>query len=92
MNTRTAWTIAIPLVLLLSAVGVTVCDAQPPVSTDIAPIIKLAKQGDAEAQYKFGVMYDYGFGVPKDSTEAAKWHKLAADQGHTDAQFNLGIK
>ena len=35
-------------------------------------------------------MYDDGHGVPRDDTEAAKWFRLAADQGYAMAQNNLG--
>ncbi|MCH8040748.1 MAG: sel1 repeat family protein [Nitrospinae bacterium] len=35
-------------------------------------------------------MYHNGQGVPKDYQEAAKWFRLAAEQGDTEAQFNLG--
>lgn len=50
----------------------------------------LADQGNAEAQYALGMMYEGGQGVPKNYVSAAKWWRLAADQGHTFAQFNLG--
>ena len=39
---------------------------------------KAAEQGDAEAQYNLGVMYDKGEGVPKNNVEAYKWFNLAA--------------
>jgi len=50
----------------------------------------LADQGNAEAQYALGFMYDRGQGVPQNHAEAAKWWRLAADQGNTFAQYNLG--
>ena len=28
-------------------------------------------------------------GVPEDDKEAVKWYRLAAEQGHAKAQFNL---
>jgi TPR repeat protein len=37
-----------------------------------------------------GVMAENGFGMPKDLEQAAAWYRKAADQGNTDAQFNLG--
>jgi TPR repeat protein len=37
-------------------------------------------------------MYGNGEGVPQDFTEAVKWWRLAADQGHAGAQCNLGVK
>ena len=35
-------------------------------------------------------MYANGEGVPEDDAEAVRWLRLAADQGHADAQHNLG--
>tara|TARA_B110000014_G_C19986057_1_gene510628 strand:- start:271 stop:780 length:510 start_codon:yes stop_codon:yes gene_type:complete len=51
----------------------------------------LAKQGDADAQFSLGVMYEKGEGVAKDNKAAVKWYTLAAEQGLADAQFNLGV-
>ncbi len=34
---------------------------------------------------------DNGHGVPQNYAEARKWYRLAADQGGTSAQYNLGI-
>lgn len=34
-------------------------------------------------------MYDDGLGVPQDFPEAAKWYRLAGEQGEAEAQFNL---
>lgn len=56
----------------------------------LAELKPLAEQGDARGEYSLGVMYENGFGVPKDLAEAARWYRKAADQGNTDAQFNLG--
>jgi TPR repeat protein len=50
----------------------------------------LAEQGDADAQFVLGVMYDNGEGVPQDYVEAAKWYRRAAEQGYAAAQFSLG--
>jgi TPR repeat protein len=52
----------------------------------------LADQGDAEAQFYLGVMYDFGNGVPENDAEAVKWFRKAADQGRADAQLYLGIQ
>ena len=37
-----------------------------------------------------GWCYQYGTGVVKDEVEAVRYYKMAADQGHVDAQFMLG--
>jgi TPR repeat protein len=29
--------------------------------------------------------------MPQDYAEAARWYRKAADQGHAEAQFNLGV-
>ncbi len=50
----------------------------------------LAKQGDAEAQFFLGAMYNLGDGVPQDDVEAVKWFRKAAEQGNAKAQFFLG--
>jgi len=53
--------------------------------------LPLAEQGEAEAQYNLGVLYDKGQGVPQDDTKAVRWYRLAAGQGNSAAQFNLGV-
>ena len=45
----------------------------------------LADQGDAYAQNNLGLMYADGEGVPEDDAEAARWLRLAADQGLAEA-------
>ncbi len=70
------------------------CKKQPatsPVKNDIAEIKAKAENGDAEAQLKFGRACFNGDGVTKDSAEAVKWFRKAADQNNIRAQFNLGI-
>jgi TPR repeat protein len=44
---------------------------------------------NADAQNNLGVMYFNGDGVPKNYKTAAKWWKLAAEQGDNNAQNNL---
>jgi len=51
--------------------------------------MKLAKKGNAEAQFKVGEMYETGFGVKADRTEAMKWITKSAEQGHETAKFKL---
>ena len=40
-----------------------------------------ADQGQAEAQFSLGRMYELGRGVPQEDAEAVQWYRLAADQG-----------
>jgi uncharacterized protein len=50
----------------------------------------LADAGKPLAQYRLGVMYDKGLGVPKDPAEALTWYRKAADQGVAAARYSLG--
>ena len=77
------------LIALLLA-GFAGCDATPeePVS-EFDVTLKAAEQGDANAQFLLGYMYEVGDGVPEDDTEAVKWFRKAAEQGHDAAQYNL---
>ena len=51
--------------------------------------MKLAKKGNAEAEYKVGEMYETGFGVKKDMNQAKNWITKSATQGHETAGFKL---
>ena len=51
--------------------------------------ITLAKQGDAEAQFNVGEMYETGFGVKQDKREARYWISRSANQKHEVAGFKL---
>jgi len=63
-----------------------------PVADPIETLRKAAEQGNADAQYDFGVLYANGKGgVPKDHAEALKWFRKAAEQGHAQAQFDLVV-
>ncbi|MBI1495556.1 tetratricopeptide repeat protein [Halocynthiibacter styelae] len=50
----------------------------------------LAEQGDMRAQFFLGEMYAFGLGLSKNRSEAMRWFLLAAEQGHPDAQYNVG--
>ncbi len=50
-----------------------------------------AETGEAEAQFRLGVMYAYGRGTNKDETEATAWLRKAAQQKHITAQTRLGL-
>jgi TPR repeat protein len=49
----------------------------------------LAEQGMAAAQYRMGVLYAEGKGVPANDAEAALWFERAAKQGDPAAQYDL---
>ena len=46
----------------------------------------LAEQGDADAQFILGIMYDNGEGVPEDYVQAYAWVNLAAASGYERAE------
>ena len=58
---------------------------------DVQTLLETAAAGDASAQFKIGLLYEEGWGVPEDDAEARKWYRKAAEQGHVRAQFNLGV-
>lgn len=53
--------------------------------------LPLAEQGNVNAQFNLGLMYDDGRGVKQDDVEAVKWYRKAAEQGHANAQVILGF-
>lgn len=50
-----------------------------------------AVRGDAAAEYRLGMMYDSGTGVPHDPAKAVEWLQKAAEQGHAGAASHLGF-
>jgi hypothetical protein len=51
----------------------------------------LAEAGDPDAQFNLGQAYRLGRGVKLSLAAAQTWFKRAAEQGHLDAQANLGL-
>ncbi len=62
--------------------------SEPP---GIQALSERALAGDAGAQLDLGFAYDSGRGVERNLAEAAKWYRLAAEQGLAQAQHNLGV-
>ena len=55
---------------------------------------KQAIDGDADAMYRMGDIYQYGFpqlGIPVYYQQAAEWYERAANKGYMVAQTSLGI-
>ncbi|HUJ95113.1 MAG TPA: tetratricopeptide repeat protein, partial [Terriglobales bacterium] len=77
-----------PAMILLSAclplIGLADVPARTsPPSGQIFPAIS------AEEDYQQGVRYATGEGVPRDYSLAAKYYRLAAEKGLSDAQYDL---
>ena len=53
--------------------------------------MKVAEQGDADAQYIVANMYNNGEGVDKDEPKAVVWYLKSADQDNDLAQYGLGV-
>lgn len=51
---------------------------------------KLAQQGNPEAQYHLGMMYNNGQGVSEDPQKAFEWFSKAADSGDPLAAYKMG--
>jgi TPR repeat protein len=52
----------------------------------------LAEPGDPSAQFRLGLLYENGDGVPRDFAKARQWYEKAAAQGEAKSQFYLGIQ
>lgn len=59
-------------------------------SEAIPILLKLANEGDVEAQHKLAVAYEDGTGVEKDLDAARHWYHLAAKRNYINSIFNLG--
>ena len=77
--------------LLIALVVLVVLQPGPAKAQDIEQLRKDAEQGDADAQFSLGVMYDNGEVVSQDYQEAVGWFRMAAEQGNVAAQCNLGL-
>ena len=68
---------------------------QGPSDAEAAQVLKsarpLAENGNANAQYNMGVLYDEGYGVEQDYAQARDWYEKAAAQNYSKAEHNLGI-
>ncbi len=56
-----------------------------------ASMERAAMAGDAEAAFVLGSWDDTGLGAAVDRQQALRWWRLAADGGHLDAAFNVGL-
>ena len=56
----------------------------------LAALFAKAAAGDPAAQNHLGEKFATGEDVGRDLAEAARWYRLAAEQGYAEAQLNLG--
>ena len=50
-----------------------------------------AQQGDEDAQFNLGVLYEQGQGVMQDYAKAIHWYEKSAKQNDAEAQGRLGV-
>ena len=53
--------------------------------------LELAEQGQVNAQFALGTMYNFGQGVQQDDKTAVIWYTKAAEQENANAQAYLGV-
>jgi TPR repeat protein len=82
--------VGVPLLALVFIFCVTTCNNTLRYKETLSLLQHEAEQGDADAQFKLGNMYQNGQGVLKDFSKAFKWYQKAAEQGNADAQYRLG--
>lgn len=56
-----------------------------------ADVLESAEKGKASAQYSIARSYELGNRVKSDNAKAIEWYAKAADQGHVDAAYRLGL-
>lgn len=69
---------------------IAVCLAAAVFAQDFESTKQAADEGDADAQYRLGLMYTEGRDVGKNDAEAVEWFILAAQQENVKAQYRLG--
>ena len=63
--------------------------ARPAESPEEDSVTRQAKLGDMMAQYTLAYMYETGRGAPQSDSEACKWYRKSAEQGHMGAKQKL---
>jgi uncharacterized protein len=58
---------------------------------DFASLLKMAEEGDADAQIEIASRYMMGIGVDKDFKKSFYWTEKSANQGNAKALNTLGI-
>jgi TPR repeat protein len=54
-------------------------------SASLAALRAAAQQGQADAQYELGILYEFGYNFPDHAIDAYVWYSRAADQGNAAA-------
>jgi len=57
----------------------------------LSEFTKAAEEGNMNAQYNLGVMYEHGHGIIQSVLKADEWYQMASDNGHPDAPIALQL-
>lgn len=65
--------------------------------TSLEKMRQVAEQGSADAQLEMGILYEFGFNMPKNNVTALAWYLRAVEQGNALAarrrdQIMAGMK
>lgn len=58
---------------------------------DYPHVLVMALNGNHDAEFELGAMFEHGDGVEKDLAKAKEWYEKAAQAGNRQAAFNLGM-
>lgn len=83
--------ILLVIILLSDSSNALACYDKAPGGKEILDdCLKLADQGDAQAQYQLGNRYAKGYDVAIDIQAAEAWYLKSANLGYAEAQYALG--
>jgi len=82
--------VALAAFALAMSTPITAQSLRQPSDAMVAAQLLKARDGNARDQYLLGLMYERGYGLPQDYTQAAHWYGEAARQGHAQAELSLG--
>lgn len=63
---------------------------EPLTLAEVRDLRRSAEDGDTQAQFNLGILYEKGRGVTKDPAQAIAWLRRAAEQGFDEAEYALG--
>ncbi len=66
-------------VLILGLIAPLLTSAQD--LTSLEQMRQAAQKGSADAQLEMGILYEFGYNMPKNDVNALAWYQLAAEQG-----------
>lgn len=61
------------------------------ISSEVLDILHKARAGDKEYEFRLGSMYLEGFKIEKNPKKALEWFERAANQNHTESQYQLAL-